>query len=227
MAPRPIRAGGVRAPSIAADLPRPKLYSMVPMQTRFRIPSAAGTRRALTLVEMIIAVFLVGVALFLITGWTGNLREQAKLDLAARLLADLDKAMARYFRIEGTYPHAAGPNAALNVTALLLDHEKTRPILEALPDTCWQRRTRQRLVDPWGVPLRYHGVRSDIPYVVANEGRPVFVSAGPDRDFGDNDPARKGDNLRSDDPSEEGFRLYNVLTEAPRAGGDSRAKKDN
>jgi hypothetical protein len=36
--------------------------------------------------------------------------------------------------------------------------------------------------------------------VQRNHGVPVFESAGPDRDFGDNSDARQADNIRSDEP---------------------------
>ena len=106
----------------------------------------------------------------------------------------------------------------------LLDHEKSRPLIEALPASLHGGPNRYNLIDPWGTPLDYLGPDSDDPRVVANDGRPVFVSAGPDQDFGAHDPACQGDNLRSDDPGPKGFRIHElrdalVNEETPERGG--------
>ena len=170
-------------------------------------------RRAMTLVEMTIVASLVVVSLFLLIGWTGNLRHDAKQALAARMLADLDIALARYHRATGSYPVSRGPNSAIQATVDLLDHEKTQPILNALPLSVWKGPGRRNLVDPWGTPLRYYSADSGSRYVKANNGRPLFVSAGPDCDFGDDDPSKVGDNMRSDDPGIEGFGLDQLMRE--------------
>lgn len=173
-------------------------------------------RPAMTLIEMVIAIFAIAIAVALMMGWMNSLRQEAKRDLAVRLLADLDLALARYHRTTGCYPTSHGPDSAIQATLDLLDHEKTRPLLENLPTTVWREPGRRHLVDPWGTPLRYYTAESDSPWpwVKVNGGRPVLVSAGPDRDFGDGDPAAVGDNLRSDDPGPEGFRLQHALREA-------------
>lgn len=169
----------------------------------------------MTLVEMAVAIALVLVGLFIAVGWTGNLREEAKLALARRVLAELDVALVRYHNATGTYPASHGPDSAIQATVYMLDHDKTRPILEAFPDSVWQGPGRRNLLDPWGTPLQYLPADSDSPYVKANGGRPVFVSAGPDCGFGDLDPSQLGDNLRSDDPGPDGFRLDQLILESP------------
>jgi hypothetical protein len=167
----------------------------------------------MTFLEMNIAVLVLGGSLFLLAGWMRREREAAKHDLAVRMLVDLDKALVRYQRAEGQYPQTFGPDSAISVTVILADHERCRPILDSLPNCLWERRQRRVLVDPWGMPLRYHSEKSKHPEVAANGGRPVFESAGPDRDFGDLDPSAVGDNLRSDDPGPQGFRLHDALRE--------------
>ncbi len=168
----------------------------------------------MTLVEMAIVVIAVGVGLFLLVGWTNSLRLEAKQDLALRMLADLDVALSRYYRSTGCTPTSFGPDSAINATVDLLDHDKTRPLLEAFPDSVWQGPGRRNLVDPWGTPLHYFAAGQNSDYVKANNDRPVFVSAGPDCGFGDKHTTELGDNLRSDDPGVEGFRLYHVMREA-------------
>jgi type II secretory pathway pseudopilin PulG len=165
----------------------------------------------MSLVEMAIVGLVGGVVLFLLNGWMTTLREQTKRDLAIRLLTDLDQALARYHRACGVYPVSYGQDSAIPATVDLLDHDKTRPLLEALPPSLWRGPGRRNLVDPWGTPLRYYDSPEDSPLVKANDGHPLFMSAGPDRDFGDRDGSRVGDNLRSDDPGPSGFRLHNVM----------------
>lgn len=170
----------------------------------------------MTLVEMAIVVLVLGGGLFLLSGWMSNGREQARRDLVIRMMADLDKALARYHRATGVYPGqagGAGPTAVRAVTALA-EHERTRSILEAFPSPLWLTAEERTLTDAWGTPLHYLPATADTPVIKANNGRPVFVSAGPDRIFGEDDPAGLGDDLRSDDPGPDGFRLQHALREA-------------
>lgn len=209
---------GLPAFTIAVMPPVKGLCAFDPMHpstlVRFRSGRSGMPRRAMTLAEMVIVIFVIAIALFLLVGWMNAMQQAAKRDLAVRLLADLDLALARYHRATGCYPTSYGPDSAIQATLDLLDHDKTRPIMESLPATVWREPERRHLVDPWGTPLRYYGVESNSPWVKVNGGRPVLVSAGPDRDFGDEDPAAAGDNLRSDDPGPEGFRLQHALREA-------------
>ena len=181
----------------------------------------------MTLVEMLITIILIAVGLFILSGWMTSMRQAARRDLAVRLLSDLDKALSRYCRTSGYYPDARGPNAANWATTALLDLDKTRPLLEALPESLWDGPGRKNLVDPWGTPLKYLSDSRESPLVRANNGRPVFVSAGPDRDFGEEDTARIGDNLRSDDPGPEGFRLHDLIRESSAREEEGNGQEDN
>jgi type II secretory pathway pseudopilin PulG len=195
------------------------------------VPGRPCRQRAMTLVEMTIVVFLVVVSLFLLIGWTGNLQQDAKQALAVRMLTDLDTALARYRRATGSYPASHGPDSAIQAAVYLLDHElehdKARPLLVALPPSLWRGAGRRNLVDPWGTPLRYYSADSGSPFVKANNGRPVFVSAGPDCEFGDDDPSRLGDNLRSDDPGVEGFGLDQLMREPLTEEEHQNVQEDN
>ncbi len=184
-------------------------------------------RPAMTLVEMTIALCGMLVSLFLLVGWTATIREGAKLALAERVLSDLDVALARYYRATGCYPASHAPDSAIKATVYLLDFDKTRPILTAFPPAVWSGPGQRNLVDPWGMPLRFYPADSESPYVRGNEGRPVFVSAGPDCGFGDLDPSQLGDNLRSDDPGADGFRLDHLMREPRTEREQQRDKEDN
>lgn len=164
----------------------------------------------MTLIETVLSVSALSVGLFLVVGWMSTLREDAKHDLVVRMLADLDAALARYRRATGVYPPSRGPESAISAVVDLIDHEKSRRLIEAFPPSLRMGPNRYNLIDSWGTPLRYLGPNSEEPKVLANAGRPVFISAGPDRDFGDSDPAYLGDNLRSDDPGPRGFRIHDL-----------------
>ena len=168
----------------------------------------------MTFVELILAVLVTTALLFLMIGWMSNLRQTAKTDLARTMLAHLDIALARYHRANDQFPPVKGSDSTQSAVVQLLNHERTRPVIESLPASVRRGPGGRNLVDPWGTPLRYFSESEDSPFVKANEGRPVFISAGPDRDFGDHDAACIGDNLRSDDPDREGFRPLLTLREA-------------
>ncbi|MFO0972114.1 MAG: type II secretion system protein [Phycisphaerae bacterium] len=163
-----------------------------------------AAHRGLTLVEMLITVFLIGVGLFLLVGWSRTVREGAKRRLAATSLRMLDRALADYRAASGDFPPAPGDDALAAVQALLR-LPATRKPLEALPESLWTPERPRRLLDPWGTPLRYLCDPRRNAWVRANGGRPVFVSAGADREWGTLDSAGTGDNLRSDDPDDAGF----------------------
>lgn len=184
-------------------------------------------RLALTLVETLLTIGATGVTLFLVSGWMSGLRSDAKRDLAARELRDLDVAMVRYRRATGRYPIDYGEESRISAVVHLLDHPKSRPLIEALPQVLKQGANGATLVDPWGTPLRFLGPQSNDPKVITNDGRPVFISAGPDRDFGDDTPAGLGDNLRSDDPGPDGFRLDDVAKMLAEEGNDDQPSRGN
>lgn len=167
----------------------------------------------MTFVELVLAVLLTTALLFLMIGWTTNLRQSSKIELARNMLVHLDIALARYHRANNQFPPVSGSDEAQAAVVQLLNHERTRPVIESLPASVRRGPSGRTLVDPWGTPLRYLPETSDSLYVKANESRPIFMSAGPDRDFGDHDKACIGDNLRSDDPDREGFRPLLTLRE--------------
>lgn len=168
----------------------------------------------MTFVELVLAVLLTTALLFLMIGWTSDLRQTAKIDLARTMLAHLDIALARYHRSNEQFPPVTGSDEAQSAVVQLLNNERTRPVIESLPTSVRRGPNGRNLVDPWGTPLRYLPETSDSVYVKSNDGRPIFISAGPDRDFGDHDKSCIGDNLRSDDPDREGFRPLLTLRES-------------
>lgn len=156
----------------------------------------------MTLVEMVIAVTAVGLGLFVLVGSARMIREDARIELARRLLTTLDRALIAYQGAEHAYPFSPDEDAERAVASLLAC-PATRGIAVEIPESLWTTTNPRGLVDPWGRGLRYLSDPLRHPCVRTNEGRPVFVSAGRDGDFSE---AAEGDNLRSDDPDESGFR---------------------
>jgi type II secretory pathway pseudopilin PulG len=119
----------------------------------------------MTLVEMMVVGMVLGAGLFLLTGWMATNRLATKRDLAVHMLEELDKALVKYHRAAGQYPPSYGPNSAITATTVLLDHERTRKILDDLPPSLWRGPGHQTLLDPWGTPLRYYATVADSPAV--------------------------------------------------------------
>lgn len=108
-------------------------------------------------------------------------------------------------------------DAAAVVQALLLV-PAARTVMDAIPEPlragavlqsaaggqpAASRPAWSEMVDAWGAPLRCLTARGDSAAdrqaVAANGGKPVFVSAGPDGEFGTENSPAVSDNLRSDE----------------------------
>ena len=158
-----------------------------------------STRRGLTLVELVVVVLLTAALLFALVGWTQAVRLQTRRELAVRLLAALNKSLELYRRSEGAYPPEAPDRGAADAMARLGSRADARSPLTTIPSVLWRESPRREFVDPWGTPLRYLGPAAAPARVRANGDRPVFVSAGVDRDFGEEQANALGDNIASDD----------------------------
>ncbi len=141
----------------------------------------------MTLVEMAVVVLLIGIALFLLAGLARATRQQAKKDLARRLLCSLDQAMTVYIQRYGSPPPGDPSGSADRAIAALLSYKPSGAKLDGLPSVL-RRTERNILVDPWGTPLRYvtanHTSAVMRRRIATNKGLGIFDSAGPDRQFG-------------------------------------------
>lgn len=141
----------------------------------------------MSLVEMAVVVLLLGIVLFLLAGLARTTRQRAKKDLTLRLLCALDEAMGVYIEQYGSPPPGDASGTADRAIAALLKFGPSSAALDGLPPVL-RRRKGQALVDPWGVSLRYvtatHASVMMRNRVATNGGRPIFDSAGPDRQFG-------------------------------------------
>lgn len=86
----------------------------------------------------------------------------------------------------------------------MLPAEEMRRYLAAAADWPTEESAGQWVViDAWGRPMRCLTARCPSPVaceaVAANGGKPIFISAGPDGQFGMADGVTDADNLRSDE----------------------------
>jgi hypothetical protein len=82
--------------------------------------------------------------------------------------------------------------------------EKLPPVLRVKPNgSADSAGAWGSIRDPWGRPLHCFTASSPLAVhrksVAANQGRPIFISAGPDGRFGFNDVSAASDNIRSDE----------------------------
>jgi len=181
-------------------------------------------QRAMTLAETLVAAAVIGVVLAVIALGVATVRSDLKHGQAEQLLATLDEALSAYHQATGSWPVDPGAedeeresaeqeDSADRVIAALAAEpasrailDRTRPVLRVKPITDMSAATSESswgtVQDAWGRRLRCLTAASESPIdreaVAVNGGRPIFVSAGPDGQFGTHDIAAAADNLRSD-----------------------------
>jgi type II secretory pathway pseudopilin PulG len=146
----------------------------------------------MTLVEMAVGVLVLGIMLFVLAGFARTTRQEAKRDLAVRMLCALDEALGSYMQQYGAPPPGEPNGQANRAIGMLLACGASKSRLESLPAALWRTEAgRTTLVDPWGTPLRYvtdrhesAQMRNRVETNGEPPGRPIFDSAGADRQFG-------------------------------------------
>jgi len=163
-----------------------------------------AAKRAMTIFEAAIVAAVLGIVLFIVAGGVGSVRQQAKRNLCARLMAGLGEALAQYHAKTGDYPPGRPDASAGPAIAAMLAVPEAAAELKDLPAVL-QLGADPHVggVDPWGRPVRYLTAASPTESarreVAANGDVPIFESAGGDGDFGETDPAAAADNHRSTD----------------------------
>lgn len=158
-----------------------------------------------TVLEVILVVGVLALAITIVSGLYAHALDRAKTRQATVLIATLDQAVRAYADACGSYPPGS-PDASLRrvLPALLSIPESKRRFATLSGALLFVVDGQPRCRDPWGQRLRCLTDRVAAPEsarrVEHNDRVPVFESAGPDRDFGDGDPARRADNIRSDEP---------------------------
>lgn len=158
----------------------------------------------MTIFETAMLAAAIGVALFVIGGGIGHIRQQTKQNLCRRLMTQLGVALAEYHKKTAGYPPGA-PDASAGAAIDALEAvEASAAVLRPLPASLHV--AEDPLIgceDPWGGALHYLTTTApsapDRQEVAANGGEPIFESAGRDRDFGATDPTAAADNIRTSD----------------------------
>lgn len=186
------------------------------MPSRFRPHAQSG----MTLSETLIAAVVLAVALTVAALGVATARNELKHRQTRELLATLDEALSMYYEATNGWPTdpvpeapgRAAPSGKMTssgdrVIGIITSVSASRETLERAPRVLRVDLEGQpwgTLQDAWGWRLRCLTGAESIPEaerraVAANGGRPIFISAGVDGDFGMTDPAAAGDNLQSND----------------------------
>lgn len=159
--------------------------------------------RALTLPEFLLVLGGMGVALVIVAGAIRHVRDDAKVAQTHRFLSRLDRALSVYHKAHASYPAGGLDAGSADCLAALKADPSAWSVLDGLSPRLIARPAGKPryFQDGWGTPLRYitaAGSSSMQDRVAVHDGRPIFESAGPDRDFGHRDLAGLTDNLATD-----------------------------
>jgi type II secretory pathway pseudopilin PulG len=173
------------------------------------MPSGHG-RSALTLVETLIVGALLAVVLLACALLVKSVRTELKYRQSVELLSRLNEALEAYRAAVGAWPDVSDSPDDRTAAARVLEQlaavdasrihlQRIDPILR-IPGT--QPHDIGGVRDGWGHPLRCLTTASTAPAdrqaVVANGGRPIFISAGDLSGF-DGDAAEEAETIRSDE----------------------------
>lgn len=169
-----------------------------------------------TLIELLVVMFVLGILVALIVGVGGWIRQSGKEKQTINHQKIVMAAIQAFYDVTGEYPpDREDPNdadwkPAKSGEALLsylrseqddptdppdLQRERARirarttKILSGLPQGALS--TDGEILDGFGKAMAYDADGG-------LGGFPVLISGGPDKDFGDDDPEKRTDNIRSD-----------------------------
>ncbi|MCP4591154.1 MAG: type II secretion system protein [bacterium] len=165
-------------------------------------------RSAMTLPEAVLSFALIAMVLVAVAAWYEYALDRAKVQQMDALIHALNEAIGLYHESTEHYPPGRGDGAASPALAAMQLTSKPSAHLQAQKSNLlFLADGKLGCVDPWGQPLRYVSSRCEKPAyrrrTEANGGVPFFLSAGPDRRFGDDTPAGMADNICGDDPSQQ------------------------
>ncbi len=178
-------------------------------------------RRTLSFAETAIAGILISLVLMVVSLAIGTMRDDVKQRRTEQLLARLDQALVAYHRATGRWPAdpdgrtdrsttAENDGSGDRIIATLAGEPESRKVLDQVPPVFRAERSADAaansawggLHDAWGRPLRCltadGSTPADLDAVIANGGKPIFISAGPDERFGPPGLPPAADNIRSD-----------------------------
>ncbi len=163
-------------------------------------PCLPCCRPALAAFEAILLLVIVAAALALLAGRAESARNRLRQDVAWRQLAVLREALVVYYLDTGSFPEGRPDLAATDAFKTMRALPSCGSVLADWPAPAMAQ-PEAGPADPWRSAYRYISPDNDRTGQVAdNGGWPVFVSAGPDGDFGDSaGPGAETDNRRTDE----------------------------
>jgi len=179
---------------------------------------------AFTLPETLVGGVAIGAILLAVALGIAGVRRELKQTQIQQLMDQLNGALDAYHKATSAWPVDAQvrgkpyssqqyDGSGDRVIAQLASVPASEEFLADIPSALRVAKQTQigdtqepmeawRVRDTWGGPLRcLTGVGespTDREAVAANDGKPVFISSGPDGQFGDRDIATAADNVRSD-----------------------------
>ena len=162
-------------------------------------------RRAMTLVEALLAGLGLGVVLWVLSGLYDRGLTTARVRQARELLGTLSEALDAYHDAAGAYVPGWPSGSCEAVFPAMLGVPASAEVLATLDVRLLHLHNgRPKCLDPWGRPVRYVTSRMADPdlrsRVTRHHGRPIFESAGPDGRFGRGSDAASADDLATDEP---------------------------
>ncbi len=163
----------------------------------------AITRRSASLPELALICTVLFFAVVGARGMLDHVVDEAKAHQTAELLDNLNAAMDQYYAANKTYPHSVDFRAAPIVTEMLHVEQCKELLAHSPAPLIGKDNASPYCRDAWGNPIRYIPSKTVIPQftgrIQLTGGKPIFESAGPDGDFGDDTIGSQSDNIRGDD----------------------------
>ncbi len=160
----------------------------------------------MTRMELVLTYAIVALAMALMVGVGDYIQRESKGRLAEEMVLTLREAVVAFHAANGRYPPGHPDGRSEHAITEMLGDESSLGVLSDWPVPLRMDPGAQpAFADPWGVAFRYQAAPHSAEGPSLTQGAvrgsiPVFISAGPDRDFGDSDSRRQQDNLTSDIP---------------------------
>ena len=165
---------------------------------RCQTVAKAKAVRGIAILEAVLLFVVIAGALALLAGQAEALRGRLRQKLATEQLRILQEVLVVYYLNVGSFPPGQENLSAGQAWDALQASSAVRGTLAGWTAPA-ARQTQDPPIDAWGRAYRYLTLANDVSDLVVSNGNwPIFVSAGPDGDFGDLDPSAEADNCRTD-----------------------------
>jgi prepilin-type N-terminal cleavage/methylation domain-containing protein len=139
-------------------------------------------RSAVTLIEMMIVVGIIGILVSIVMAAATLIQNQSNEQLTRNVLALLESSLTQYHEYEGMFPVGDDPDPNVNSEHLYWELNRvpaSRTILARISTSLIQDKVLPgalEIYDPWGTVVNYE-------YETDVDTFPRLTSAGPDKSF--------------------------------------------